>query len=356
MNPEILYQWTEQIREGLGVEKRQAKRLAVFSYGVVWSERCTLSKVSEKVAGLLGVRMESIERRLQRTLGDKKLQSKRVQDAWVKWVLRSVDSRTLVILVDETKLGPHLNVMMVGLAYEGRCIPLSWVCYPSRTPGQVQRIERLLRRIKAAVPRGYRVIVEADRGIGTSPDLVRAVRRLGWTYLFRVQGQTKLITRDGHEHALQDQPTGWSAYGTLFKQRGRVRGYALVYREFGQKEAWHLITNDASLSVHDYARRNWQEQSFKDLKSGGWNWQQSHVWQPDHAQVLLLVLALAYAWILSLGTLIAHADKPIRARITRSSRRWYSVFREGLRYWLDLTFSANPVCPGLFFAPDKLLT
>ena len=356
MNQELLYQWTGQIGEHLGVEKRQAKRLALFSYGVVWSERCTLSKVGERVAGMLGVRMGSIERRLQRTLGDKKLQSKHLQEAWAAWVLRSVDSRTLVILVDETQLGAHLKVMMVGLAYEGRFIPLSWVCYPNRTAGQVHRIRQLLRQVKAVMPSGIRVIVEADRGIGTSPDLVRAVRRLGWNYLFRVQGQTKLITRDGHEHALEDQDTGWSAYGTLFKQRGRVRGYGLVYREFGQKQAWHLITNDASLSVHDYARRNWQEQSFKDLKSGGFNWQQSHVWQPDHAQVLLLVLALAYAWILSLGTLVAHADKPIRARITRSARRCYSFFREGLRYWLDLVFRAQPVCPGLFFAPDKLLT
>jgi len=356
MNQELLYQWTEEIRKHLGVEKRQAKRLAVFSYGVVWSERCTLAKVGEKVSGMLGVRMESIERRLQRTLADKKLQVAQLQVAWARWILQSMDSQTLIILVDETKLGPHLKVMMVGLAYEGRCIPLSWVCYPNHTQGQVQRIEQLLLRVKVAMPRAYRVIVEADRGIGTSPDLVRAVRRLGWSYLFRVQGQTKLITRDGHEHALQDQSTGWSAYGTLFKQRGRIKGHALVYREFGQKQTWHLITNDASLSVLDYSRRNWQEQSFKDLKSGGWNWQQSHVWDPDHAQVLLLVLALAYAWVLSLGTLMAHADKPVRARITRSARRWYSVFREGLRYWLDLVFSAKSVCPGFFFAPDKLLT
>src|SRR5258706_922058 len=310
MNQEILYQWIEQIQENLGIQRRQAKRLAVFSYGVVWSERCTLSKVGERLAGLLGVRMESIERRLQRTLEDKKLQANRLQKAWANWVLRGVDSQTMVLLVDETKLGPHLNIMMVGLAYEGRCIPLSWLCYAAQTPAQVQRIERLLRQVKAAMPLGCRVVVEADRGIGTSPELVRAVRRLGWNYLFRVQGQTKLITRDGHEQALDQQPSGWSAYGTLFKQRGRIRGYALVYREFGQQDAWHLITNDAALSVHDYALRNWQEQSFKDLKSGGWNWQQSQVWQPDHAEVLLLVLALAYAWVLSLGTLVAHADKP----------------------------------------------
>jgi hypothetical protein len=183
MNQEILYQWTEQIQASLGVERRQAKRLAVFSYGVVWSEQCTLSKVGERMAGILGVQMERVERRLQRTLEDKQLQAKWLQGAWAKGVLSRVDSQTTVLLVDETKLGPHLNVMMVGVAYERRCIPLSRACYPAKTSGQVKRIERLLRQVKTAMPTGCRVVVEADRGIGTSPDLVRVVRRLGWHYL-----------------------------------------------------------------------------------------------------------------------------------------------------------------------------
>jgi hypothetical protein len=133
----------------------------------------------------------------------------------------------------------------------------------------------------------------------------------------------------------------------LFKQRGRVRGYVLVYQAFGETEPWCLITNNRALSVH-YALRNWQEQSFRDLKSGGWNWQQSQVWQPDHAQVLLLVLALAYSWVLSLGTLVAHAEPAIQARIVRGTRRLYSIFREGLCYWLDLLGSRKPHYLGLF--------
>jgi hypothetical protein len=331
-------------------------RLGVFSVGVVWAERCTLSKVGERLGGVLGIHMDSVERRLQQTLEDEKLKGKALQRAWAKWVLSRVDSRVYVLLVDETALGDHLKVMMVGLAYQGRCIPLAWVCYPPDRPGQVKRIERLFKQVKGAIPTDGRVVVEADRGIGTSPDLVRAVRRLGWHYLFRVQGQTKLITRNGHQHTLGEQPTGWSGYGLLFKHRGRVRGYALVYQAFTEDEPWCLITDDPSLSVLDYALRNWQEQAFRDLKSGGWNWQRSQVWQPDHADVLVLVLALAYAWVLSLGTLVAHADCAVRARIMRGTGRLYSIFRQGLRYWLDLVGRQLPVYLGLFFAPDKLLT
>lgn len=41
-------------------------------------------------------------------------------------------------------------------------------------------IESLLQQIQAGMPPAREVIVLADRGIGTSPDLCRAVERLGW--------------------------------------------------------------------------------------------------------------------------------------------------------------------------------
>ncbi len=356
MNPEVLYQWSEVVGEALSLGKRPAQRLSVFSVGVVWSERCTLSKVGERLAGVLGIQMDSVQRRLQRTLEDPKLKRQEVQRVWAKWVLSRVESREYVLLVDETKLGEPLNVMLVGLAYQHRCIPLAWVCYPPDTPGQVKRIERLLKQVKWGMPTGGQGVVQADRGIGTSPDLVRAGRRLGWHYLFRVQGQTKLMTRDGHEHTLSEHPSGWSGYGLLFKQRGPGRGYALVYQDFTHNEPGCLITDAPALSVLDYALRNWQDPAFRDLKSGGWNWQRSQVWRPDHADVLVLVLALAYAWVLSLGTLVAHAEPTVRARIVRGTGRLYSIFREGLRYWLDLVASPHSLDLGLFFAPDKLLT
>jgi hypothetical protein len=125
--------------------------------------------------------MESVERRLQRTLAAPKLWSPRLQQAWARWVLSRVPGQEMVFLVDETALGPHLKALLVGLAYQGRCIPLGWGCYGAKTPGQVKRMERLRRQITAALLAGGRVVVQAARGIGTSPALVRVVRRRGWT-------------------------------------------------------------------------------------------------------------------------------------------------------------------------------
>jgi hypothetical protein len=358
MNQEQFYQWRDEIQERLGMSTPQSMGLALFSLGVVYAERSTKSKVAERLGAVWG-KMPSIERRLQRLVSNPGLNIERACTAWTKWVVSQFDSEEIVLLVDETKLGTHVSMMMVGLAYAGRCIPLAGRCYQmSNYPaeGQVKLISKLLRMVKAGLPALCRPIVPADRGIGTSPGLVRVVKRLGWRYLLRVQNTTKLCSYRGQEYTLGQQVSGWSGCGYLFKKRGRVRAYAFVHRAFPHSQSWCLITNDPALCPQDYALRNWQEQGFKDLKSGGWQWQTSQVWQPDHAQRLILVLALAYAWMLTLGTLVAHAEPALRARITRGKRRLFSCFREGLRYFWDTLYRHLPVRPRLFFAPGKLLS
>jgi hypothetical protein len=358
MNREQFYQWRDEIQRQLGISKAQSMGLALFGLGVIWAERSTTSKVAERLGALWGT-MASIERRLQRVLSNPKMDMERIGKRWSRWVLSHFDSLEMVLLVDETKLGEHLSVMMVGLAYQGRCIPLAWRCYHVRAyppEGQVNLIAALLRTVKAELPEGSRPIVQADRGIGTSPALIRVIQRLGWRYLFRVQNTTKLCTYRGQEFMLGQQASGWSACGYAFKKRGHVRAYAFVHREFPHAERWCLLTNDPSLAPRDYALRSWQEQAFKDFKSGGWHWHNSHVWQPEHAQRLLLVLALAYAWMLTLGTLVAYAQHGLPTHRSSGKRRFFSIFRQGLRYFWDCLYRQLLVCPRLFFAPDKLLT
>ena len=103
-------------------------------------------------------------------------------------------------------------------------------------------------------------------------------------------------------------------------------------------EPWCLISDRADLTGREYACRNWQEQSFRDLKSGGWQWNHSHVWRPEHADRLLLVLWLAYALTLSFGWLAYH-DQALRTQATRGSRIRYSLFRLGLPVLRD--FDSN---------------
>src|SRR5262249_17986006 len=156
--------------------------------------------------------------------------------------------------------------------------------YPAE--GQVKLIEGLLQQVHSALPADQPVLVLADRGIGTSPDLCRAVAGLGWHYLFRVTCQTRVVTDTvDYTIAQQVQPGAtWRMEGEVFKQRGHIPAHARALWRVGYDEPWALVTNDARLTGHEYARRNWQEQSFRDLKSGGWHWGESRVREANHTE------------------------------------------------------------------------
>jgi hypothetical protein len=359
MSQQQLYQWIAEIVLHLvSLNGWQAKRLVIFAIGVVLAERCTLSKVAEHLPWV--GKADSLERRLQRFLADEHLLIRRLQQEWVNWVLKAYDSQEVVLLVDETKLSDHLSVMLVGLAYQHRCIPLVWRCYTNATypaEGQVKLIQALLSCVVAGLPSGIRPVVEVDRGIGTSSKLMRVVQDLGWGYLFRVQGSVRLRTGAGKSIALAQlvKPgESWQGWGQVFKKAGWLPSGICVYWAFGQAQPWCLLTN-SRLSARHYAIRVWQEEGFRDLKSGGWQWQRSQVWQPAHAERLLIVLALAYAWTLTQGTWLVHAAADLQRQIVDPDPTRYSIFRLGLRFIRRQLALFRPIYPGLFFTPDKLL-
>jgi hypothetical protein len=341
MNQEQLYQWMETLQVRLQLGKWQALTLAGFSLGVMMSEKCQIPRVAETLREW--GKADTVERRLQRWLDNERIEIPACQARWMAWVLQTAVSagQRVYLLVDETHLSDNLSTMVVGLAYQKRCIGLAWWSYPPDAwpCGQVELIGELLRRVKAVMDPSVEVIVEVDRGLGTSPDLVQVVLALGWNYLFRVQGHTHFRAPDQPEQELQQLTSrggpSFQGNGQVFKKAGWVPCQVRVIWDAAYDEPWCLISNRAELTGREYGCRNWQEQSFRDLKGGGWQWNHSHVWLPEHADRLLLVLWVAYALTLSFGWL-AYRDPVLRAEATRGSRIRFSLFRLGLRVWAAL--------------------
>jgi hypothetical protein len=190
-------------------------------------------------------------------------------------------------------------------------------------------IIRSLKQVKAGLPPGTQVRVLADRGIGTSPLLMRGIMALKWTFLFRVTKQSKMILPSGEAICFYDQVTApghtYHASGRVSKKRGRIPSQA--------QDRWALVTNDSALSGWEYAQRMWMEQAFRDLKSHGWQVESACVSDPHRIARLWILLVVAYAWMLLLGTACIAAGRgvaPKRRTDGTYVRRW-SVFREGRR-------------------------
>jgi hypothetical protein len=364
MNFKLLYQWQNEIAKHLGsLNSWQVENVALFSYGLIRAESCQQGSVARQVS--CQEKVDSASRRWRRFLDNKRFPLERFFQEWVSWVVEALALKQVMILVDETKLQDRVAVMMVGLAWEGRCIPLVWRAYRANDAraypeeGQVRMIENLLCILHGALPPEVRVVVLADRGIGTSPDLCRVVAGFGWHYLFRVTCQTKIVTaQTDYTIAQQVQPGDiWAMSGTIFKKRGQIPAYARALWSVGYAEPWALVTNDERLTGHEYARRAWQEQSFRDLKSGGWHWGASRIRHADHVQRLLVLLTLAYALMVALGSQAVSQKRGHALQQHAEGRvsRHYSLFREGLDYFVELC-QCHTRCPQLLFIPDQRFT
>jgi hypothetical protein len=333
------------VGKGFGfLSQPQAFVLAAFSLGVAQAQSCTLSRVAQSLF-MLGT-VPTVERRLQRFLSNEKVDWKRGSVCLAQWVLPAVlprpgrqPEKPVVLLVDETALNAYLKVMTVALAYRGRALPLAWWCYPQdQYPlAPVELIDTLLGQVARGLPPGVQVLVEADRGLGCSPDLMAAIVRRNWYFLFRVPGTVRLDLGGGREVAFREMVPKpgrccWNQAVQAFKKAGWVSGRALGYWKVGREEPWLLLTNWPGATTAEYALRVWEEQAFRDLKSNGFNWQRSRVRQPEHANRLWLIMALAYAWVVSLGTaVLEHA--PWWRQVARGTKKRISVFQLGLR-WL----------------------
>lgn len=342
MNPRQLYQWVKRTsKTWTGVTRHFQESVSVFSRGVI---RAQSSQV-RKIAGCVEGNRDSQRRRLQRFVSQTTPLAAFVTD-WTRSVVHAVPPRELVLIVDETKLKDQWAVMVVAMAHAHRCIPLAWRVYRanSRTSypveGQVEMILGLLEQVQAGVPSGLKVRVLADRGIGTSPDLLRGIIRLGWTFLVRVTKQSKVVVPEGPAVTFYDQVTmpgqTYAATGVVFKQRGRVPAHVRVLWGEHAQERWALVTNDPTLTGWEYAQRMWIEEAFRDLKSHGWQVESVALPSAERIERLWIILVVAYTWMLLWGQALAARNQTARLKRRPDGsygRRW-SLFREGRQAFL----------------------
>jgi hypothetical protein len=344
MSPQGVWQeWEGEISRVLstvGVWQRRA--LALFSLGVASAQHCGLARAAAVAPGLALV--PSTTRRFERLLASERLDVQAARGAVVAEVLGAGRGQTLWLALDETHqgrtdTGARFGMLALRLVYRERAIPLAWVCYrPGEAPASFPvLLGRLIDEVAALLPPAARVVLMTDRGLSW-PALFDRCRRYGWSFLCRVQRQTRVQTADGHDGTIGDlapRPgTRWQGHGRAFLKAGwRDLSIVAVWRR-GDEQPWLLVTDlrPAWVRCTQYRHRMDEEESFRDDKSSGFDWDASRVREPAHMDRLLLVLQLAALFVLVQGVFVLRHG--LRRVLERPDRRTLSLFSLGLR-WLD---------------------
>jgi len=177
-----------------------------------------------------------------------------------------------------------------------------------------------------------------DRGLAHSSAMLRALSNLGVDYIVRVKSNARFTSRTGVsqllKHWMQRGRAVWLR-GRLFDRDHACDGQMLLLWEDDHADGWCLFTNLHARFGRYYALRWWQEQSFRDLKSYGLQWTDTHLTCPTRLSRLLFPMAIAYAFCIAAGTRVCALPiylKKALAPLIDPTR--LSLFRLG-RYFLN---------------------
>jgi DDE family transposase len=357
---DTLLAWLEAFLAGRGHNRPTRKRFALLVAGLLRAEQGTPSGIARAAFGLaIGTAQQeaSVARRVARLLADPHLDPARLLPDLAAALLphllapvcrahdHSIGSHAghvdhharwigVRLLVDETTLADHTHVLVVGLAYRGIVLPLGLRTWAQNTPlaagAYWTALAGLLWEVHAVLPPVLRdhVLVLADRGYGV-PTMLDLLASLGWHWVIRVAGQTRLRLPDGTECSLRTlvpaPGTCWHAYTpavpptpppaagppvlAVFKKARWRMVHVVAMWAAEQADPWLLVTTLPSTPARqqDYAARWAIERLFLAWKSHGWNVETTGLRAPAAVARLLTGYVVATWWLVAAALPIATA-------------------------------------------------
>jgi hypothetical protein len=378
---EMVRPWLDAVKFNLLPTRHghQGKALALFSWAMAVTGSCWSGPVAARVPGAAAP--ASARRRLERALANDRLDATAAMLELTGSLLRDWGGcgRPLLLILDETPKGNDLRCMKLSVAYRKRTVTLLAVCYaPDRPPMPMPRLVRwMLRQVAPRVPDGADVTLLADRGL-CWPTLIRCCRRLRWHYLLRLQCDTRVrpepddkhMHKHKHKHEGKGKGKGkhegkgkaqrelavrelaphpgarWFGPVRIFKRAHWLRGHVAAVWEADANDPWLLVTDEPATyrgCCRRYCKRTWCEETHRDEKSHGLNWQRSRVNDPGHAQRLVLLIALATLLCVALGAAVI--KRGLRHLFEPRRRRMLSVFQLGMRRLGWAVTHDQPLCP-----------
>src|SRR5919202_6427439 len=149
------------------------QRLALLVTGILAAKTTVVAQIAAELAALRlthATQAESVARRLCRTLNDPHLTPAvcydPLLDQVIDWAAVLRGRRQVVVILDESTKAAQIHLLRASLPSWGGSLPRAWEVWAQNVPlaeGEYwQRVEQVLARVAAQVPRGLEVVVVAD--------------------------------------------------------------------------------------------------------------------------------------------------------------------------------------------------
>ena len=294
--------WHEQVKQFFTkLHGHQSKVLAMFVLGAIKAESIVIQKVAEALLAESEAKAPSIERRLERFLSNERIETEKTWDDLLEQVMPYFRRGPMRLVIDLTPYEEHAQVIYIGLLKHSRVLPLVWKVMPGQESwdqGLWDCVEQLFKRLAPHI-RETECTIIGDSAFGCYP-MVTLCQKYGWHYLFRICAQhtcehwskTGRLLPTCPVSDLVNEP-GKRFYGHIrLWQEDQIETNLSAYWDKNEEEALLVISDlpAGRKRITEYHLRWRVESTFQDLKSRGWDWEESHVRRLDRVDRMLLVL------------------------------------------------------------------
>lgn len=332
-NLQTYHKMLRQLRQWLPRERvTRLRNMALLIVGLSASGAIHLSQIA--ATWPLSGKAPSLTNRLRRFLNNGQV----TVHSWYRPVAEQLIARfrgqELTLVVDCTKVGFHYRLLVIGIAYKRRTLPLAWSVHRGRK-GHVSVREqlKLFKKVARLMPRDLRIWVLGDAGF-ESVHLLRWLRRQGWSFVIRQNGRTQV----------RSAGQGWVKLSQLAVQEGQTVEigwvrltvkhdvgwfYLVVHWGSGEDAPWYLVSDQPGgrTLIRRYRKRMWIEEMYGDMKGHGFDLEATHLDDVDRISRLMLGVAITYVWLITLGSWVV--KRGYRHLLDHKSRRDKSYFRLG---------------------------
>jgi len=210
-----LYRSLRDLLVQLRPNERQT-RVRNFSWllaGLFLSRSVHLSKIANKIPAAKAT-LPSVVRRLSRLVDNASIRVREWYEPLARRLLECQARKLgeVRLIVDGSKVGFKHRLLMVGLAYRKRAIPIAWSWVRSKKGHSSSYKQRaLLGYVRRLIPDGAaaRVLVVGDSEFGAITTL-KQLEEWGFYYVIRQKSS----------HLVCQQPQQWRPLGELIERRG----------------------------------------------------------------------------------------------------------------------------------------
>jgi hypothetical protein len=322
--------------------------LSLMVTGVVRSRSVQQSQVAGEMP--LTCQDKSLVQRQRRFLMNPAVEIDRFYGPFIRPFVQARGQHMLPLILDGSPAGCHCQMLMAACGYQHRALPLAWLTRQGQK-GHFPTSEHLqvVERAAAHLPERAPVVLLGDGEFGNVA-LAQNARDRDWNYVLRAACDD-LIWIEEEAYPLSEFQVGpdetlWLEDVLWTNVQFGPVNVAVTWNEKDEAPMYLLSSFELlGETLYWYHRRPWIEPMFRDDKSMGFNLQKSCLRDPERMMRLLLVVCLAYLWVMFLGCMAFISG--CRYLIDRKDRRDGSLFTYGLR-WLRRLLKIDAYIPVRF--------